>query len=52
MRYGGDRDIELINKTPVRSCFSVLYIDLVFISGVLKLVNRSSPSPVIFGTMA
>ena len=28
MRYRGDRDTELINIMPMRSCFSILYIDL------------------------
>ena len=52
MRYGGDGDTELINKTPMRSCFSVLYVDLVFISSMLKLVIRSILSLVIFRVAA
>jgi hypothetical protein len=42
MRYKGDRDTELINMIPMRSRFNVLYIDLVFISCVVKLAIRSS----------
>jgi hypothetical protein len=48
MRYREDRDTESINIMPMRPRFSVLYIDPVFISGVLKLINRSSLSPAIF----
>jgi hypothetical protein len=48
MRYRGDRDTELINMTPTRPRFRVLYIDPVFISGALKLVIRSSLRPVIY----
>jgi hypothetical protein len=42
----------VINMMPIRSRFSPLYIDAVFISGVLKLAIWSSISPVIFKASA
>jgi len=46
--YRGCRVTEFINKTPMRSRFSMLHIDPVFINCALKLATRPSLSPMTF----